>query len=235
MIKKLTSAIWMVYIILTVCQSAMSQKWSFGAHAGVTHAKMLWPTKPDIINNTLAFDFPETRFRTSIGAGIIADYKFNDKWYSPIQLDIYKRRFAVGTGIRGSVATFDAQGNWISIQTEFLEYQVNQFALGGGIGYSFIDQLSIELQPYIHTSLSKQKIKIGDVIDWRVDDNFKQDFDFGISGYLRGNIDHIYLKAGYQYGLREIEEFSVIEANGGFLYKAAIRNTMLLAIIGYKF
>lgn len=210
------------------------QKWSLGGHIGVTHAKMLWPDKPKIINQSLAFTFPETQFRTSMAVGLSSDYRMNDKWYIPLQLDFYHRRFAVAPE-NGNVGMLNDDGQWVFIQTDFLDFRLSQLAFSGGLGYKFIEELAFELQPYIHKSLTKQQMKIEDVIDWRVDDHFQQDFDFGISGYLRVNIDDFYFKGGYQYGLREIDEYNAFYLNGGFLGKYKIRNTMLLAIIGFKF
>ncbi|MFZ1455935.1 MAG: hypothetical protein WAT46_07825 [Saprospiraceae bacterium] len=234
MIKVLIKAIWVFYIVLTVFNSAISQKWTLGGHVGVTHAKMLWTTKPTIINQSLAFKYPETQFRTSMAAGLSADYKMNDKWYIPLQLDFYHRRFAVAPD-NGNIGMFNDDGQWVFIQTDFLNFQISQLALSGGLGYKFIEELAFELQPYIHKSLTKQQMKIEDVIDWRVYDHFQQAFDFGISGYLRVNMDNFYFKGGYQYGLREIEEYTVFFSDGGFLGKYKIRNTMLLAMIGFKF
>jgi hypothetical protein len=77
-----------------------------------------------------------------------------------------------------------------------------------------------------------QQIKGCEIITWRKDDGFQQSFDLGISGYLRGNF---YLKAGYQYGIREITEYGAVDAIGASLGKFPIRNTIMLLMMGHQF
>jgi hypothetical protein len=210
-----------------------AQKWNFGAHIGLTSTKMLWVDK--IEDQPWAYiQYPETQFRQSFSAGLSADYKYNDKFYSPFQLDFYSKRFSISVD-GGVVQAFDENGQWIAIRADYLDYRLNQLAFSGGIGYFFIPQLAIEIQPYFHNSISEQQIKVGEVIKWQKDEGFQQDYDFGISGYIRGNFSKFYLKVGYQYGLREITEYSVVDANGAPVGKFPIRNTMFLILMGYQF
>lgn len=218
------------FILLNV---SYGQRWNFGAHLGLTSSKMLWVDK--IEDQPWAYiQYPATQFRQSFGAGISANYKFNDEFYSPFQLDFYTKRFSISVD-GGVVQAFDDNGQWIAIRADYLDYRLNQLAFSGGIGYLFMHQLAIEIQPYFHTSISEQQIKIGKVIDWQKDEGFQQDYDFGVSGYICGNFSKFYLKAGYQYGLRQITEYSLLDANGANIGKFPIRNTMFLFLMGYQF
>lgn len=222
-----------INLLLIFSYTTQAQKWNLGARIGMTSTKMLWADK--IEDQPWAYiQYPATQFRQSFGAGISADYKYNNKFYSPFQLDFYSKRFSISVD-GGVVQAFDENGQWIAIRADYLDYRLNQLALSGGIGYWFMHQLAIEIQPYFHTSISEQQIKIGKVIDWQKDEGFQQDYDFGISGYIRGNFSKFYLKAGYQYGLREITEYSLIDANGAPVGKFPIRNTMFLFLMGYQF
>lgn len=161
----------------------LSQKWNYGAHIGMTSTKMLWADKYEEAKYYLAIPYPETQFRHSFSVGLSADYNYNEKFYSPFHFDIYNKRFSVSTG--GVVKAIDENGQLLYIQSDYLDYRLNQMALSGGIGYLFIPQLGIEIQPYFHVSLTDQQIKVGEVIKWQKDDGFQQDYDFGVSGYLR--------------------------------------------------
>jgi hypothetical protein len=213
--------------------TTQAQKWNLSPHLGVTSSKMLWTDKYEGAKYFLAIPYPETQFRQSFSVGLSADYNYNEKFYSPFHFDIYNKRFSISTG--GLVQTIDENGQLLYIQSDYLDYRFTQMALSGGIGYLFITQLGIEIQPYFHVSLTEQQIKVGEVIDWQKDDGFQQGYDFGISGYIRGNFNKFYLKAGYQYGIREIAEYSVVDAQGGSLGKFPIRNTMFLFLMGYQF
>lgn len=217
--------------ILWLCSSpSQAQNWQWGAHVGATYSKMLWANKAED-SPGLSVLYPETQFRPSYAAGISSGYSYSTRFYSPFQLDLYNKRFSISTG--GVVNAFDADGQYIAIQADYLDYQLHQLAFSAGIGYKMLEALSVEVMPYVHYSLGTQKIKIADVIAWREDVNFQQDYDFGISGYLKGGFGHFYAKAGYQYGLRNIEEYAVFDANGSALGKFPIRNTMFLLIVGY--
>lgn len=220
-------------IVMWMCSlSARAQSWEWGAHVGATYSKMLWADKVED-NPWLSIQYPETQFRLSYALGLSSSYRYSTRLYSPFQLDFYNKRFSVSTG--GVVNAFDDNGQYISIQADYLDYQLHQLAFSAGIGYNVLKGLSIEAMPYFHFSLGTQKIKVADVIAWREDVNFQQDTDFGISGYLRGGAGHFYAKAGYQYGLRRIEEYAVFDENGLALGKFPIRNTMFLLMAGYSF
>lgn len=216
--------------LLYICSlPSQAQSWQLGVHAGATYSKMLWA---DQVKDS-PLTVPETQFRLSYALGLSSGYNYSTRFYSPVQLDFYNKRFAVSTG--GTVFAIDDQGQYIAIQADHLDYQLNQLALSVGLGYNVLKGLAVEAMPYIHYSLGTQKIKVANVIAWREDVNFQQDYDFGISGYLRGGVSHFYAKAGYQYGLRKIEEYAIFDANGQGLGKLPIRNTMFLLIVGYSF
>ena len=216
--------------LIWICSlPSQAQSWQLGAHVGATYSKMLWA---DQVKDS-PLKVPETPFRLSYALGLSSSYRYSTRFYSPVQLDFYNKRFAVSTG--GTVFAIDDQGQYIAIQADHLDYQLNQLALSVGMGYNVLKGLAVEAMPYIHYSLGTQKIKVDDVIAWREDVNFQQDYDFGISGYLRGDIGPLYAKAGYQYGLRKIEEYAIFDANGQELGKLPIRNTMFLLVVGYSF
>lgn len=218
--------------LIWMCASrAHAQDWQFGAHVGATYSKMLWADKTED-SPWLTIQYPETAFRPSYAVGITSGYRYSERFYSPFQLDFHNKRFAIATG--GVVQTADENGQFLTIQADYLDYQLNQLAFSAGIGYNVWKSLAVEVMPYVHYSLGTQKIKIADVIDWREDMTFQQDNDFGISGYLRASVGHVYAKAGYQYGLKRIEEYSAFDANGVPLGKFPIRNTMFLLVVGYS-
>ncbi len=216
--------------LIWICSlPTQAQSWQLGAHVGTTFTKMLWA---DQVKDS-PLTVPETQFRLSYELGISSSYRYSTQFYSPFQLDFYNKRFSVSTG--GTVFAIDDQGQYIAIQADHLDYQLNQLALSVGLGYNVLKGIAVEAMPYIHYSLGTQKIKVADVIAWREDVNFQQNYDFGISGYLRGDTGPFYAKAGYQYGLRKIEEYAIFDANGQGLGKLPIRNTMFLLIVGYSF
>lgn len=206
-----------------------AQSWQWGAHVGATYSKMVWADK--VKDSPL--ELPETPFRLSYALGLSSSYRYSTRFYSPFQLDFYNKRFSVSTG--GTVFALDDQGQYIAIQADYLDYQLNQLAFSGGIGYNVLKGLAVEAMPYFHFSLGTQKIKVADVIGWRKDVNFQQEYDFGISGYLRGGVGNFYAKAGYQYGLRKMEEYAIFDDIGQGLGKLPARNTMFLLIVGYSF
>jgi hypothetical protein len=206
-----------------------AQSWQLGAHIGTTYSKLLWAGK--IKDSPLKV--PETQFRFSYALGLSSVNHYSTRFYSPAQLDFYNKRFSVSTG--GTVFAINDQGQFTAIKADHFDYQLNQLALSVGLGYNVSESLAVEALPYFHYSLGTQKIKIADVISWREDVNFQQDYDFGISGYLRGTVSDFYAKAGYQYGLRKIEEYAIFDANGQGLGKLPIRNTMFLLVVGYSF
>lgn len=208
---------------------SQAQSWQWGAHVGTTYNKMLWADKP----KDSPWEPPETQFMLSYALGISSSYRYSTRFYSPFQLDFYNKRFSVSTG--GTVYTFNDQGQYILIKADYLDYQLKQLAFAGGIGYNVLKGLAVEAMPYFHFSLGTQKIKVGDVIPWREDVNFQQDYDFGISGYLRGDVGPFYAKAGYQNGLRKMEEYAIFDLNGSSLGKLPSRNTMFLLVVGYSF
>lgn len=212
--------------------TTQAQKWNFGAHIGLTSTKMLWANKIED-QPWVYIQYPETQFRQSYGLGLSADYQFNEKFYSPFQFDFYSKKFSISTG--GVVQAVNENGQWIAIRADYLDYRLHQVALSSGMGYKIMNYLSVEILPYFQLSASDQDIKIGEVIDWQKDEGFQQDYDFGISGYFRVNLKKFYLKAGYQYGLRQITEYSVVDANGAPVGKFPIRNTMFLFLMGYQF
>lgn len=221
-----------IAILIWMCATPThAQDWQFGAHIGATYSKMLWADKVED-SPWLTIQYPETAFRPSYAVGITSGYSYSERFYSPFQLDFYNKRFAIATG--GVVQAVDENGQFLFIQADYLDYQLNQLAFSVGIGYNVWESLAVEVMPYIHYSLGTQKIKIADVIDWREDLTFQQDSDFGISGYLRAGVGHVYAKAGYQYGLKRIEEYGAFDANGESLGKFPIRNTMFLLIVGYS-
>lgn len=207
-----------------------AQSWQWGIHGGATYTRMLWPGKV----KDSPWQPPETQFRLSYALGFSGNYRYSTRFYSPAQLDYYNKRFSVST--LGTVYTFNDQGQYIAIKADHLDYQLNQLALSAGIGYKVLKKgLAVEAMPYLHFSLGKQKIKVGEIIPWREDVNFPQRYDFGIAGYLRGDVGHFYAKAGYQYGLREIEEYAIFDVNGSSLGRLTTRNTMFLLLVGYSF
>ena len=206
-----------------------AQSWQWGAHGGATYTKMLWADK--VKDSPL--EVPETPFRPSYALGISSSYRYSTRFYSPFQLDFYNKRFSVST--EGTVFALDDQGQYIAIRADHLDYQLNQLAFSAGIGYNVLKCLAVEAMPYFHFSLGTQKIKVADVIPWREDVNFQQDYDFGISGYLRGDVGPFYAKAGYQYGLRKMEEYAIFDDIGQGLGKLPTRNTMFLLVVGYSF
>jgi hypothetical protein len=206
-----------------------AQSWQWGAHGGATYTKMLWADK--VKDSPL--EVPETPFRPSYALGITSSYRYSTRFYSPFQLDFYNKRFSVST--EGTVFAIDDQGQNIAIRADHLDYQLNQLAFSAGMGYNVLKGLAVEAMPYLHFSLGTQKIKVADVIPWREDVNFQQDYDFGISGYLRGDVGPIYAKAGYQYGLRKMEEYAIFDDIGQGLGKLPTRITMFLLIVGYSF
>ena len=230
MYRKMKPAIAVFTFLVWMCSiPSYAQSWQWGAHVGATYSKMLWADKV----KDSPWEAPETQFRLSYALGISSSYRYSTRFYSPFQLDFYTKRFSVSTGGQGNA--INDQGQYIAIKADYLDYQLNQLAFSGGMGYDVLKGLAVEAMPYIHFSLGTQKIKVADVIPWREDVNFQQQYDFGISGYLRGYVDHFYAKAGYQYGLRKIEEYAIFDANGQGLGKLTTRNTMFLLIVGYSF
>lgn len=207
-----------------------AQSWQWGAHIGATYTKMFWADRP----KDSQWEPPETAFRPSYALGISSSYRYSTRFYSPFQLDFYNKRFSVST--LGTVYTFNDQGQYIAIKADYLDYQLNQLAFSAGLGYNVLKKgLAVEAMPYFHYSLSKQKIKVADIIPWREDVNFQQDYDFGIAGYLRGEVGPLYAKAGYQHGLRQILEYAIFDVNGQGLGRLPTRNTMFLLLVGYSF
>lgn len=207
-----------------------AQSWQWGAHGGATYTKMHWADQPE----DSQLEVPETQFRLSYALGISSSYRYSARFYSPFQLDFYNKRFSVSTG--GTVFTFNDQGQYIAIKADYLDYQLNQLAFSAGIGYNVLKKgFAVEAMPYLHFSLGTQKIKVADVIAWREDVSFQQDYDYGISGYLRGDVGPFYAKAGYQHGLRKMLEYAIFDANGQGLGKLPTRNTMFLVVVGYTF
>lgn len=219
-------------VISLFTSTIQAQKWNFGAHLGLTSTKMLWGKLEGEPWNYIKS--PATQFRQSFGAGISADYQYNGKFYSPFQLDFYTKRFSISVN-SGVVQAIDENGQRIAVKTNYLDYRLNQLALSGGIGYLFIPQLAIEIQPYVHASLTDQQIKIGNVVKWKKSEGFQQDYDLGISGYLRGNFKPFFLKVGYHYGFRKISEYILHNSINGSDVKFPIRNTMFLFLMGYQF
>lgn len=220
----------LTFLLCIYSLPSQAQSWHFGVHAGATYTKMLWADK--VKDSPL--EVPETPFKPSYALGITSSYRYSTRFYSPFQVDFYNKRFSVSTGGR-AVYTFNDQGQYIAIRANYLDYQLNQLAFSGGMGYNVLKGLAVETMPYLHFSLGKQKIKVGDVIPWREDVNFQQDYDFGISGYFRGDVGHFYTKAGYQYGLRKILGYAIFDVNGSSLGKLPTRNTMFLLVVGYSF
>ena len=230
--KNLSAFYWIALFLGLSHINTAAQSLSPGVHLGMTLTRMLWADKADD-NSSFFIQYPDTQFKPSWALGISADLKLSDKFYIPAQLDFYSKRFSVSTG--GVVHYSDEEGQWLAIRTDYLDYSINQVALSAGGGYNVTKHLAVEIQPYVHLSIGKEKIKIADVIKWHEDPNFQQDFDFGISGYLRANVKNVYVKAGYQFGVRKITEYSVFDAVGSPLGKFPIRNTMVLLIAGYRF
>ena len=227
-----TKVFLILYLTMSYSQEMKMEKWKFGIHGGAVAGKMLWANKVDD-NPNFFIQYPETAFRLSYCFGISALYQLNNKFYIPTSLDLISRKFAIGTG--GVVQAQDNNGQWIKIRADYIDYKINNLSLASGIGYRFLEQLSLEIQPYFQLAISDQKAKVGSVIDWRKDETFQQNFDFGIGGNLRFDFNKFYVKAGYQYGIREITEYSAFDANGNPLGKFPIRNTLILLQSGYCF
>lgn len=221
----------LIFLLLICAFSSNAQSWQWGAHIGATYTKMLWVDEP---KDNPSLQYPETQFRPSYALGISSNYRYSTRFYSPFQLDFYNKRFSVST--LGTVYTFNEQGQYIEIKADYLDYQLNQLAFSAGLGYNVLKKgLAVEAMPYFHFSLGKQKIKVADIIPWREDVNFQQDYDFGIAGYLRGEVGPLYAKAGYQHGLRQILEYAIFDVNGQGLGRLPTRNTMFLLLVGYSF
>jgi hypothetical protein len=226
---KLNSFLLVIFLFANISQA---QKWNFGAHFGMTSAKILWAGTKEY-NAWANIKFPLKQFNQSITMGLSGSFTNSEKFYCPFHIDYYNRRFSLGT--RGIAQIRNANDEWVTFQADHLNYRLHQLALSGGIGYKIINQLGVEIQPYFHISVTDQEIKIGKVIDWQKDNDFQQDFDFGLSGYIISSFNDFYIKGGYQFGLRKIHEYSIFDIQGGSLGKLSIRNTMFLFLLGYQF
>jgi hypothetical protein len=223
----------LIYISHLLIAQNNDKKFEFDFHSGVTAGKMLWVDKPDK-DAPFQLQLPATSFRMGILMGVCLHNKINDKWYNVSSLEFIARRFAIDVE-GGFVQAFDKNGVFVAIQTDYIEYRINQISLSSGIGYNIFNRLSVEVQPYFQVAITDQQNKIGKIIDWQKDESFQQFFDFGVSGSMRFNFRKFYIKPSYQYGLRNIQEFSLIDAIGAPLGKFKIRNTLGSFSIGYRF
>ncbi len=224
-----------LYFVIVVnvahAQENQESKLNYGFHVTGTAGKMLWANE-SVSTPGFFISYPATSFRFSYGIGVSATYALNYKWYLPCNVDFINRKFAIATG--GVVQTLNGNGQWIAIKADNIDYQINQASIAAGIGYRLFPKISIEIAPYFQLALSDQKLKISSVIDWRKADAFQQNYDFGASGNIRADIKKIYVKMGYQYGVRSIEEYGAFDANGQPLGKFSISNTLAMVSVGYR-
>lgn len=226
--------VWIIFIFANcILYKSKAQNINVGIHGGTTASKINWvnsnqPAPP----GGLSIDYPDTRFRFSYAIGVNIDLELHEKLYIPIQIDYYQKRFAIDA--QGLVLVIGNQGELMYVLTDHLDYRLSQMALSSGIGYRILKNLSVEVQPYFHISASQQQIKVNSTFSWRDDANFQQNFDYGIAGYIRGDLGRFYLKGGYQFGIRAINEYTVFDAEFAPIGKLPIRNTMFLLAVGYQ-
>jgi hypothetical protein len=213
-------------------QEINEKKWTFEGHAGITLAKMRWADKIKS-TNTFFVQYPETKYRTSYTFGLGAGYQLTNKWRVPLSMDFVKRRFAIGT--TSQVVFVVENGQLTAVKADNIDYRVNQISISSGIGYQILEDLWIDLMPYFQTAISDQEIRIIGFNQWSKDETFKQNNDYGIGGRLAFNLKSVTLSGGYQFGLRDILEYSAFDAIGSPIGKFPINNTMFHISIGYQF
>ena len=218
---------------LLLMSQLKAQNFTMGIHTGATATKMLWAHKIDNNPFSAITTLPKTRFGVSVGTGLISDFHLNSRLYIPIQLDFHQKRYAIETE-GGIAAVINDQGIISFVQTNTIDYRLNQIGLSSGIGINFNSHLAVELQPFFHSSLTHQEARVSADFPWEETRDFKQSFDYGVAAYCKGNYKRLYLKAGYQFGLREIKEFSIYDLEFFPIGKLAVRNTMFLLIVGYR-
>ncbi|HMS66963.1 MAG TPA: hypothetical protein PKD18_02445 [Saprospiraceae bacterium] len=230
-IKSILSFIFCILLSLFTAkaQSAHSP-WNIGIHITGNAGKMLWAGE-DVNNPNFSLTYPETVFRLGYGFGTSISYSVTNRFYIPGSFDIINRKFAIATG--GVATALDENFQFIAIDADHIDYKITQASLALGIGFKLFEKIVIEVLPYYQVAITDQKIKIGKVIDWRKSDFFQQSQDYGISGNLKFIVNSFYLKLGYQYGLKAIEEYCAFDANALPLGKYQIKNTMGLVSLGY--
>ena len=119
-------------VIFLFANTSHAQKWNFGAHLGMTSAKMLWANTKEY-NAWANIKFPVKQFNQSITMGLSGSFTNSEKFYCPFHIDYYSRRFSLGT--RGIAQIRNENDEWVTFQADHLNYRLHQLALSGGIGY----------------------------------------------------------------------------------------------------
>jgi hypothetical protein len=232
MLSKLLTISVLVLSSLLFLAPLTAQSKKFGTHVGLIAAKMLWADKQDKDTWSI-IRYPDTQFKYSVSAGLSYDIDINSKWYSPIQLDLLHRRFAISTD--GVVFYYDQNGQLTAYLSDQINYRVNQLSLSAGLGHHITPWLGLEILPYFQYAITAQEARIAKGFAWQNDPNFQQNYDFGLSGYLRFRMNRFYFKTGYQFGIREGRNYSAFDEQGLFIGKFPVRNTLLLVLLGIKF
>lgn len=174
--------------------------------------------------------------RASYGAGILAAFHFNDRWYLPANFEWNNRRTSLETNGYLTIYEYSTQTmNWMAsyYESEYIDYQFNQWNISAGVGLNLTKHIAIEFAPYFQKAISDQRVRFHESRPWEKATFFKQNYDYGLSTKISANLNDFYVFGGFQFGLRTPNNYTFFLQNYQILADMKVRSMLFTFGIGH--
>ena len=214
-----------VFICLIVLASISSlqgqdQKLTFGFQAGPVFSTI----KPEPKG---AF---EPKLRGSFFAGASLNLSLSEQWGIPLELQFSQRGFQYNTE-----ASFIVIDNQLALFRGRVDYRQNYLDLAPKLEFWPVSSLGFAVGPYLSYRLG-ESVRYEEVIEWTStkDNELFSDTDFGLSAKLSGYLGSVSVFAAFQYGLTNLSNIILTDANGQSVGTLGAKNRAVFVGVGWR-
>jgi hypothetical protein len=207
-------------LLLASTLRGQDRAFSIAIQAGPTFSTM----KPD------PSDAFEQKFRIGFFAGANLRWALSERWSVPIDVQFSQRGFYYN-----SEGTFIIQNGQFALYRGRVDYRLSYIDIAPQIEFRPIQLLGIAVGPYMSYRMG-ESVKYGDVIDWTStkDTELFNDTDLGLTAKLSGNLGTVSLFASFQFGLSDLSNIILTDANGQPVQVLGLKNRAFLVGLGYR-
>ncbi|MBK8621492.1 MAG: outer membrane beta-barrel protein [Saprospiraceae bacterium] len=225
-----TPTTWIISQDKITSKQHVVKKWEISVAANSNISFRNWEDLP----NPRSFNaFPNILSKVGYGLTTQLNYSLNDAWFLSLTADYVQRNNATET--QGYLLILDKDGNRIVVRCNAIDQKIHQLMIGGGVGYRILQNLSLQVSPYLQFDITNQKYKICDFTEWDDDPIYKKSVDFGVSPSLVYNYKWLIIQLSYHQGLTFSNKITFTDEQGVEIGGFGIRNQLLSLGAGVRF
>ncbi|TNE69577.1 MAG: PorT family protein [Bacteroidetes bacterium] len=173
----------------------------------------------------------EPHFRTGYVAGVQIRWMISEHWGLPLNLQLAQRGYYYNT--EGTFLLGD--NGQLGLYRGRIDYRLGYLEMIPQVEWQPVGYFGIAAGPYLSYRMTEE-VQYGEVVDWTDTKEYElyKDTDFGIAARLQATYGRISAFAGFQFGLADISNITLTDANGQPVRSLGLKNRSVSTGLAFR-